>query len=54
MNPQAYVREEVGKLGLEYLGSIAYDEGVEGALGDPEALQKTRFYEELETVSRRL
>ena len=52
MKPQPYVREEVEGLGLEYLGSVAYDEGVEEALGDPEALRRTRFYEELETVSR--
>jgi len=54
MNPHAYVREEVEGLGLEYLVSIGYDEGVEEALGDPEALRKTRFYKELETVSRSL
>jgi len=53
-NPHAYVREEVEGLGLEYLVSIGYDEGVEEALGDPEALRKTRFYKELETVSRSL
>jgi ATP-binding protein involved in chromosome partitioning len=54
MNPHAYVREEVENLGLEYLGSVAYDEEVEEALGDPDALRNTRFYKELETVSRRL
>jgi ATP-binding protein involved in chromosome partitioning len=54
MKPNAYVREEVERLGLEYLGSVDYDEGVEEALGDPEALQKTLFYEELETVSQGL
>ena len=54
MNPQAYVMEEVERLGLQYLGSIMYDEGVEEALGDPEALRKTRFYEELEEFTRGL
>lgn len=54
MKPNAYVREEVESLGLEYLGSVAYDEGVEEAIGDPEALRKTRLYRELETVSRSL
>jgi len=54
MKPNPYVREEVETLGLPYLGSVAYDEGVEESIGDPEALQRTRFYEELETVSRSL
>ncbi len=54
MKPNAYIKEEVSKLGLKYMGPVAYDEGVEEAIGDPETLRKTRFYEELETVSRRL
>ncbi len=54
MKPLPYVREEVEGLGLEYLGSVTYDEGVEEALGDPEALMKTRFYRELDEVSRSL
>ena len=54
MKPNAYIKEEVSKLGLEYLGSVAYDEVVEEALGDPDALRRTRFYEELGTVSRSL
>ena len=54
MKPNAYVRKEVERLGLPYLGSVAYDEGVEEAIGDPEALQRTRFYEELKPVSRSL
>lgn len=54
MRPLGYVRKEVEGLGLEYLGSVAYDEGVEGSLGDPDALRKTRFYRELGEVSRRL
>ena len=54
MKPNAYIKEEVSKLGLKYLGSFEYDEGVEEAIGDPKALQRTRFYEELETVSRSL
>ena len=54
MKPHSYVRDEVERLSLEYLGSIGYDEGVEEALGDPGALRKTRFYGALETVSRSL
>ncbi len=54
MKPNAYIKEEVSKLGLKYMGPVAYDEGVEEAIGDPEALRKTRFYEELKTVSRSL
>ncbi len=54
MKPLPYVREEVEGLGLEYLASVAYDEGVEEALGDPDALRKTRFYLELDEVSSRL
>ena len=54
MKPNPYVREQVETLGLPYIGSVAYDEGLEEAIGDPEALQRTRFYEELEAVSRSL
>jgi ATP-binding protein involved in chromosome partitioning len=54
MRPLGYVRKEVEGLGLEYLGSVAYDEGVEGSLGDPDALRNTKFYKELGEVSRRL
>jgi ATP-binding protein involved in chromosome partitioning len=54
MRPLGHVRKEVEGLGLEYLGSVAYDEGVEGSLGDPDALRNTKFYKELGEVSRRL
>jgi len=39
-----YVKSDVEKLGLEYLGSIDYDEAVEESLGDVDALSKTGFY----------
>ena len=44
MRPSDYVKSDVEKLGLEYLGSIDYDEAVEESLGDVDALSKTGFY----------
>ena len=44
MHPSDYVKSDVEKLGLEYLGSIDYDEAVEESLGDVDALSKTGFY----------
>ena len=44
MRPSDYVKSDVEKLGLEYLGSIDYDKAVEESLGDVDALSKTGFY----------
>jgi hypothetical protein len=44
MKPSDYVKSDVLKLGLDYLGSIEYDEAVEESLGDVDALSETGFY----------
>jgi ATP-binding protein involved in chromosome partitioning len=44
MKPSGYVKLDVEALGLEYLGSIDYDETVELSLGDVDALSETVFY----------
>jgi len=44
MKPSDYVESDVLKLGLDYLGSIEYDEAVEESLGDVDALSETGFY----------
>lgn len=44
MKPSDYVESDVLKLGLDYLGSIEYDEAVEKSLGDVDALSETGFY----------
>ena len=44
MKPSDYVKSDVEELGLDYLGSIDYDEAVEMSLGDVDALSETSFY----------
>ena len=44
MKPSDYVKSDVEELGLDYIGSIDYDEAVEMSLGDVDALSETSFY----------
>jgi ATP-binding protein involved in chromosome partitioning len=41
------LRDEVGKIGARFLGSIPFDLGVERALGSPKKLLETKFAEKL-------
>ena len=44
--PSDYVSLSVENNGAQYLGAIAYDEGLEESLGDEARLKKTKFYAE--------
>lgn len=46
MKQEDYVEKQLKNLEIEYLGLIHYDEGLEQAIGDPDKLSKTVFYEE--------
>jgi len=46
MKQEDYVMEQVKELEISYLGRIHYDEELEQAIGDPDKLSKTVFYEE--------
>ena len=50
MKPSDYVESDVLKLGLDYLGSIEYDEAVEESLGDVDALSETGFYKRVREI----
>ncbi|MBD3205778.1 P-loop NTPase [Candidatus Bathyarchaeota archaeon] len=47
MEPNNYIKSEVEKLNLEYLGSISWDDDLEQSIGDEEKLENTSFFEEL-------
>ncbi len=47
-----YIEEETGKVDVNYLGAVDLDPAVETAIGDPEALTKTRFYAQLKELTR--
>ncbi len=54
MNPSEYVESEVAKLGENYLGSIDYSEVVEEAIGYPDRLTKTEFYNRVGVLTQQL
>jgi ATP-binding protein involved in chromosome partitioning len=47
MEPSNYIKSEVEKLDLDYLGSISWDNKLEQSIGDEEKLENTSFFEEL-------
>ncbi len=54
MEPSSQIREEVGKLGQHYLGSVSYDAGLEGALGDVEKLMDTAFADSVKVMASKI
>ena len=54
MRSSSRARHEVDRLGYPYLGSIAFDPGLEEALGDVKRLLGTRFAESLAEVASRV
>lgn len=51
MEPSSQIQEQVGKLGQHYLGSVSYDTGLEGALGDVEKLMYTAFTDSIKAMA---
>jgi ATP-binding protein involved in chromosome partitioning len=47
MKQDNFIKEEVMDLKVEYLGKVCYDEELEQAIGNPEKLSETTFYEEV-------
>ena len=47
------VEQEVTSMGISFLGSIDFDAGFEEALGDPDRLKKTGFFEQLGHIADR-
>ena len=54
MFDSSYIKDEVKKLHMTYLGSISFDEDIEDAIGDPNLLRKTKYMKDLETCVRSL
>lgn len=48
-----YIRDETARLGVPYLGAIAFDPGLEAAIGAPGRLAGTAVMRELERLSAR-
>ena len=45
-----YIREEIRKIGLRYLGAIDYDALIEAAIGHHDKLKNTDFYRQVEKI----
>jgi len=54
MEHTAYIEAETKKVGSKYVGVLDYDASVEAAIGDPEALEKTKFYKQVAKLGKRL
>ncbi|HIH89487.1 TPA: ATP-binding protein, partial [Candidatus Bathyarchaeota archaeon] len=54
MEHTAYIETETKKVGSKYLGVLDYDASVEAAIGDPEALEKTKFYKQVAKLGKSL
>lgn len=54
MKETDYIRSEVSKIDVEYLGNLEYCEDIEPALGDPEALSRTSFYKKVGSISQKI
>jgi ATP-binding protein involved in chromosome partitioning len=48
----SYIETETKKVGSKYLGVLDNDASVEAAIGDPEALEKTRFYKQVAKLGK--
>ncbi|RLF29808.1 MAG: ATP-binding protein [Thermoplasmata archaeon] len=49
-NQSFFIRNEIRKTGLHYLGAICFDENLEDAIGDTEKLMKTSFMRDLNNI----
>jgi ATP-binding protein involved in chromosome partitioning len=50
MNHTDFIERETQKLGIKYITMIHFDDFVEGSIGDPGKLTKTRFYEQISNI----
>ncbi|MDP2900103.1 MAG: hypothetical protein Q8O47_03965, partial [Candidatus Bathyarchaeota archaeon] len=53
MSRTGYIEAETAKTGARLLGVIDFDASVEAAIGDPERLEKTRFYKQVAEIGAR-
>lgn len=54
MNQTDYIKSEVTKIGVDYIGSLDFCEELEVSLGDPEKLMKTDFYKKVGELSPKI
>ena len=50
MTSSAFIKDEMGKIGMQYLGSISFDKNLEDSIGDPSKLLKTDFMNDLNKI----
>ena len=50
MTKSSFIQNEVGKLGLPYLGSISFDKNLEKSIGKPDRLLDADFMKDLEKI----
>jgi hypothetical protein len=49
-----FIKTETVKIGSRYIGVVDYDASVEAAIGKPEAIKKTRFYDQVAKLGKKL
>jgi ATP-binding protein involved in chromosome partitioning len=54
MNDSSYIKKEVQTLDLPYLGKIMFDEKLEDAIGNTDALSTTKFMGQLARILRKI
>jgi ATP-binding protein involved in chromosome partitioning len=54
MEHTPFIEAETRKVGTKYIGAIDFDASVEAAIGNPEALEKTRFYKQVVKMGNKL
>lgn len=50
MTKSSFIQNEVGKLGLPYLGSISFDKNLEESIGKPDRLLDANFMKDLDKI----
>lgn len=53
MTESSFIKDEVAKMNLPYLGNIVFDKNLEDAIGDGNLLLKTKFMKELNSCLKR-
>jgi len=54
MTDSSFIKDELVKMGIPYLGSISFDHGLEDAIGNGDLILKTNFMKELKKCLRKI
>ena len=50
MNESSYVKDNVSRMGLNYLNSVYFDENLEDSIGEPDKIIDTSFMKDLDKI----